>query len=60
MTMFAIALTVTAIIGGATAPGAFQKSPNAQPVEDEATDLSITQSEVVPGWFITPAQARMW
>ncbi len=53
------ALTVTGVIF-ATTSGAFQRSPQAQPMEDGAAGWSISDSGAAPGWSITPAHARMW
>jgi hypothetical protein len=51
------ALAVTAIISGTTA-GAFRQSP--QLATEEVGAPSITEIGFVPGWYITPAHARMW
>ena len=51
------ALAVTAIISGTTA-GAFRQSP--QLATEEVGTPSITEIGFVPGWYITPAHARMW
>jgi hypothetical protein len=54
------ALAVTAIISG-TAAGAFRQSPpQEQPTTEEVGASSITAIGFVPGWYITPAHARMW
>ena len=51
------ALAVTAIISGTTA-GAFRQSPRLATEKGGAP--SITEIGFVPGWYITPAHARMW
>ena len=62
MKMFAFAaLAVAAIIWG-TAAGAFRQSPTEEPLTMEGivADWSITESGAAPGWYVSPAHARMW
>ena len=47
------ALAVIAIIWGTTAGASRQSPPQAQLTEDGPVGWS-------PGWYITPAHARMW
>ena len=53
------ALAVTAIISGTTA-GAFRQSPQETAGDGGSRAPSITEIGFVPGWYITPAHARMW
>ena len=60
MTKFIFAaLAVTTIIWGTTA-GAFRQSPQEQLTTEEVGIPSITEIGSAPGWYITPAHARMW
>jgi hypothetical protein len=58
---FFAALAVTAIIWGTTA-GAFRQSAPQESltIEDIAAHWSITGTGSAPGWYVSPAHARMW
>jgi hypothetical protein len=62
MTKFVFAaLAVTAIIWG-TSAGAFRQSAPQEPLTMEGivADWSITETGAAPGWYVSPAHARMW